>query len=56
MPYSIQCRDAGMGCPASFTVESKEELLKHIELHAKESHPDLELKQETVEKLIKVTT
>jgi predicted small metal-binding protein len=56
MPYSIQCRDAGMGCPASFTVESKEELLKHIELHAKESHPDLELEQEKVEQLIKVTT
>jgi len=55
MAYSVQCRDAGMDCPGSFTTESKEELLKHVEMHAQEAHPDLELKQEQVEQLIKTT-
>ena len=34
MAYSIRCADAGVDCPGSFTTETKEELLKHVELHA----------------------
>jgi predicted small metal-binding protein len=55
MAYSVQCRDAGVDCPGSFTTESKEELVKHVELHAKEAHPGLELEPEQVEQLIKTT-
>jgi len=55
MPYSIQCQDAGTDCPASFTTETKEELVKHVEMHAQEAHPDLELEPEQVEQLVKVT-
>jgi predicted small metal-binding protein len=55
MAYSVQCRDAGLDCPGSFTTESKEELVKHVELHAKEAHPGLELEPEQVEQLIKTT-
>lgn len=43
MAYSIRCADAGVDCPGSFTTETKEELMKHVELHTKEAHPDLDL-------------
>ncbi len=46
MAYSIRCADAGVDCPGSFTTETKEELMKHVELHAKEAHPDLDLQPE----------
>ena len=36
MAYSIRCVDAGTDCPGSFTTETKEELMKHVELHANE--------------------
>ena len=52
MAYSIRCADAGMDCPGSFTTETKEELLKHVALHATEAHPDLDLQPEQVEALI----
>jgi predicted small metal-binding protein len=55
MAYSIRCADAGVDCPGSFTTETKEELMKHVELHAKEAHPDLDLQQEQVEALVKIS-
>jgi predicted small metal-binding protein len=51
--YSIRCADAGTDCPGSFTTETKEELIKHVELHASEAHPDLDLQPEQVEALVK---
>jgi predicted small metal-binding protein len=51
--YSIQCKDAGGDCPGSFTTETKEELMKHVELHAREAHPGLQLEPEQVEALVK---
>src|SRR5438552_6983376 len=33
----------GVDCPGSFTTETKEELMKHVELHANEAHPHLDL-------------
>src|SRR5881397_530744 len=39
MAHSIRCADAGTDCPGSFTTETKEELMKHVELHANEAHP-----------------
>jgi len=53
MAYSIKCADAGMDCPGSFKTETKEELLKHVELHASEAHPDLDLQPAQVEALVK---
>jgi predicted small metal-binding protein len=53
MAYSIRCADAGVDCPGSFTTETKEELMKHVELHAKEAHPDLDLQPEQVEAFVK---
>jgi predicted small metal-binding protein len=47
----------GRGCGLSWVVHDREqeELVKHVELHAKEAHPGLELEPEQVEQLIKTT-
>jgi Protein of unknown function (DUF1059) len=39
MPYSYNCREyPGMEeCPGSFVAASEEEVLKHVELHAREA-------------------
>src|SRR5207249_6073360 len=55
MAYSIRCADAGVDCPGSFTTETKEELMKHVELHAKEAHPDLDLQPQQVEELVTIS-
>jgi hypothetical protein len=46
-----RCR---VDCPGSFTTETKE-LMKHVELHAKEAHPDLDLQPQQVEALVKIS-
>jgi predicted small metal-binding protein len=40
MAYTYRCRDfPGMeACPASFTAQSPEEVMKHVELHATQAH------------------
>lgn len=55
MAYSVQCADAGMDCPGTFVTETKEELARHVEMHAEAAHPGLELTQEQVESLIKTS-
>lgn len=39
--YTIARGDAGMSCPAPFTVESKDELFEHIMTHGEKKHPEL---------------
>jgi predicted small metal-binding protein len=53
--YSIRCADAGTDCPGQFTTESKEELVKHVELHAQEAHPGLDLAPEQIDALVKAS-
>ncbi|WP_254829856.1 DUF1059 domain-containing protein [Haloglomus salinum] len=36
------------GCQATVEAETEEELLEHVQAHAAEEHPDLELDEETV--------
>jgi predicted small metal-binding protein len=55
MAYSMVCADTGADCPGLFTTETKEELFKHVEVHAEAAHPDLEITDEQVEALIKTT-
>jgi predicted small metal-binding protein len=55
VPYSIQCRNLGGDCPAVFTTATKEELFKHVELHAKEVHPEADVKWEDIEQVIETT-
>ena len=42
----ITCREAGMDCPGQFKVETEDELMKHVEMHAKVAHPDLRVTPE----------
>lgn len=46
MAKSLRCSDAGFNCPAVFTTEDQDELMKHVALHAGESHPEVELTPE----------
>ena len=39
--YSLACADSGAACPASFTTETEDELMQHVGMHAKMSHPDM---------------
>ncbi len=55
MTYSVVCSDAASDCPGRFTTETKEELLKHLEIHGQTAHPDLDITDEQVEALIKTT-
>ena len=55
MAYSVTCADTGADCPGQFTTETKVGLVKHLEMHAEEAHPGLELTADQVEALIKAT-
>lgn len=55
MAYSAACADAGTDCPGKFTTETKDEVVKHVQMHAAEAHPGLELTAEEVDGLIKTT-
>ena len=55
MAYSLTCADTGADCPGNFTTESKDELVKHVEMHAEEAHPGLELTQEQIDSLVKAS-
>jgi predicted small metal-binding protein len=52
--YSVSCRDSGSDCPGSFTTESKEELIEHVQLHASKAHGEPNLPAEEIEKMVKV--
>ncbi len=51
MAVSLTCADTGADCPASFTTEGEDELLRHVELHAGSAHPDMVLDEATVEQV-----
>ena len=53
MAYRVTCADTGADCPGDFIAPTKDELIKHVEMHAQVSHPDLELTDELVEGLVK---
>jgi predicted small metal-binding protein len=52
MAKSIACADMGMtDCPGSFTVETEDELMHHVQIHAAAAHPDLEVTPELAEQM-----
>ncbi len=51
MAYSLKCGDLGNDCPGSFTTETQDELMKHVELHAGQAHPDMEMTPEVMEQV-----
>jgi predicted small metal-binding protein len=40
--YTLRCRDGGADCPGEFTTETQEELMKHVQLHIEEAHPEMQ--------------
>jgi predicted small metal-binding protein len=44
--YSLRCADSGMDCPGLFQTKTEDELMKHVELHVGEAHPDMEMTPE----------
>ncbi|HEY5479069.1 MAG TPA: DUF1059 domain-containing protein [Gaiellaceae bacterium] len=54
--YSVSCKDSGMDCPGSFTTESKEELIEHVQLHASKAHGEPNLSAEEIKKMMKVAS
>jgi predicted small metal-binding protein len=51
MAKSAACADLGMDCPGNFTVETEDELMKHLAMHASAAHPELEMTPEVMEQL-----
>lgn len=51
MAYSLRCADAGADCPGEFRVETQDELMAHLRLHAETAHPDMTLDDATVNQL-----
>lgn len=52
MAKSLACADMGMAdCPGSFTVETEDELMQHVQIHAAAAHPDLEVTPEMAEQM-----
>jgi Protein of unknown function (DUF1059). len=51
MAKSAACADLGMDCPGNFTVETEDELMQHLAMHAGAAHPDLEITPEVMEQL-----
>ena len=51
MAKSAACADMGMDCPGKFTVETEDELMKHLSMHASTSHPELEMTPEKMEQM-----
>jgi predicted small metal-binding protein len=55
MAYKLTCADTGAKCPFTVVTEKREELMEHVAVHAKFSHPEMTPPPpEMVEKLVHV--
>jgi predicted small metal-binding protein len=41
----------GMDCPGNFTVETEDELMQHLGIHASTAHPELEMTPEKMDQM-----
>ena len=54
MAYQLTCADTGAKCPFTVRTETRDELLEHVKIHARVSHPEMAPPTpDVVEKLIK---
>ena len=51
MGKSISCADAGKTCGWSATADTEEELMTKVQEHVTVEHKEIELNQETLEKI-----
>ncbi|HEX4567248.1 MAG TPA: DUF1059 domain-containing protein [Vicinamibacterales bacterium] len=40
MAYKLVCADTGAQCPFEVVADSKDELMQHVQIHAKMAHPE----------------
>lgn len=41
MAYKLTCAETGAKCPFEVTTETKDELMAHVQTHARMSHPEM---------------
>lgn len=51
MAHSLRCADTGADCPGEFRTETEDELMSHVELHARTAHPEMTLDDATVSRV-----
>jgi predicted small metal-binding protein len=51
MAYSIRCADTGADCSGTFTADTEDELMQHVEIDASVAHPEMKLTPETMEQV-----
>lgn len=51
MAYSLKCADTGSDCAFAVTTSTEDELMKHVQMHASVSHPEMEMSPEAVNQI-----
>lgn len=41
MAYKLVCAETGAKCPFEVVSETKDELMQHVQIHAKMAHPEM---------------
>lgn len=41
MAYKLVCAETGAKCPFEVTTENRDELMQHVQIHAKMAHPEM---------------
>jgi predicted small metal-binding protein len=41
MAYKLVCAESGAKCPFEVVADSKDELMQHVQIHAKMAHPEM---------------
>jgi predicted small metal-binding protein len=55
MAYKMACAETGAKCPFEVTTETRDEMMQHVAVHARMSHPEMASNPPTpaqIEKLI----
>jgi predicted small metal-binding protein len=55
MAYKLVCAETGAKCPFEVVSSTRDELMEHVQVHAKTAHPEMASNPpspETIEKLI----
>jgi predicted small metal-binding protein len=54
MAYKMACAETGAKCAFEVKTDTKEEIMQHVGLHAKASHPELAAKPPSPEMIAKL--
>lgn len=41
MAYKLLCAETGANCPFEVTTPTREELMEHVQVHARMAHPEM---------------